>query len=254
MTEIVIDDRESGLKILVQKVLEDWGITNIKLKECRLNLGDVIIQKNSIPRIIIERKSLNDLAGSICDGRYKEQSYRLTHSCLHNHNIIYLIEGKLDEYNSTYTNIEKRTLLSCLVSLNHYKGFSVNRTTSIQESSEWVVNLADKLGREQSSSYYNCCEESTLNDNISYAQVYNKKKKSYITKDNVSSIMLSQIPGVSVLAAVQLMSKYGNLKNLIEDLENYPNTIKDTKITGLTGKKRKISKTACDNIRNYLLP
>ena len=59
-----------------------------------LPLGDVIIcGNNKEEKILIERKSLSDLAASIKDGRYEEQSYRLNGSPYHNHNIIYLIEG-----------------------------------------------------------------------------------------------------------------------------------------------------------------
>ena len=54
--------------------------------------------------MIIERKTLNDLASSIKDGRYKEQGYRLSNCSLHNHNIFYLIEDNLSSYNSKFNN------------------------------------------------------------------------------------------------------------------------------------------------------
>ena len=38
------------------------------------------------------------LNSSIKDGRYVEQSHRLTGYNMHNHNIIYLIEGDLSIY------------------------------------------------------------------------------------------------------------------------------------------------------------
>ena len=41
------------------------------------------------------KKTVNDLLSSIVDGRYKEQSLRLDNYNLHNHNIIYLIEGDM---------------------------------------------------------------------------------------------------------------------------------------------------------------
>ena len=41
-----------------------------------LPLGDVILCENNTEKLIIERKSLGDLASSIKDGRYEEQSYR----------------------------------------------------------------------------------------------------------------------------------------------------------------------------------
>ena len=38
-------------------------------------------------KLVIERKSINDLLSSIKDGRYAEQSYRLNGLPNHNHNI-----------------------------------------------------------------------------------------------------------------------------------------------------------------------
>ena len=54
-----------------------------------LPLGDIILTSNNkYERIIFERKSLYDLAASIKDGRYNEQSYRLNNYHHDNHNII----------------------------------------------------------------------------------------------------------------------------------------------------------------------
>ena len=41
---------------------------------------------------IVERKTADDLAASIFDGRYEEQKYRLKNCSINN--VIYLVEGK----------------------------------------------------------------------------------------------------------------------------------------------------------------
>ena len=96
------------------------------------------------------RKSLNDLASSIKDGRYAEQSFRLDgYEAIPNHNIIYLIEGDISKYReSQYTRINKKTLLSSMFSILYYKGFSVVRTMNVVETSELIWSWADKLERE----------------------------------------------------------------------------------------------------------
>ena len=48
--------------------------------------------------MIIERKTIQDLAASIRDGRYKEQSIRLSQSNIPNHHILFMIEGDIDKY------------------------------------------------------------------------------------------------------------------------------------------------------------
>jgi ERCC4-type nuclease len=122
--------------------------TPIKIVSENIPIGDIIIcNDDGTERVMIERKSLNDLAASICDGRYKEQSFRLNQCSLHNHNIFYMIEGQLKSYKS-YSRIDKRALLSSMVSIAYFKGFSVHRTNDMQESAEWIIQFADKLGRE----------------------------------------------------------------------------------------------------------
>ena len=53
--------------------------TNHEIKSERLPLGDIILHDPTQGRdiVIFERKTLSDLAASIRDGRYKEQSFRL---------------------------------------------------------------------------------------------------------------------------------------------------------------------------------
>ena len=68
---------------------------NINIEVLPLPIGDIILEYLGKEIIIIERKSAADLEASIKDGRYEEQSYRLSNSEVHNHNIIYLIEGSL---------------------------------------------------------------------------------------------------------------------------------------------------------------
>ena len=69
---------------------------HIKLEVVNLELGDFIICDDlGRENVIFERKSLSDLASSIKDGRYAEQSFRLNNYNFHNHNIVYIIEGDL---------------------------------------------------------------------------------------------------------------------------------------------------------------
>ena len=56
-----------------------------KINKLQLPVGDVILEDNSGNTILIfERKTLYDLAASIKDGRYNEQSFRLDKEKMHN--------------------------------------------------------------------------------------------------------------------------------------------------------------------------
>ena len=88
---IKIDNREKELiKLFENSILPPEVSYSIET----LNLGDIIIENEGNELVLFERKTLNDLASSIKDKRYIEQSMRLQHyKPFHNHNIIYLIEG-----------------------------------------------------------------------------------------------------------------------------------------------------------------
>ena len=131
-----------------------------------LPLGDIILtSNNNCERVIFERKSLYDLAASIKDGRYNEQSYRLNNYQHDNHNIIYIIEGDLERYNATKGRMDKKTLYSAIIALNYFKGFSLIRTKNINETCELVVNFANKLQKEEKKQpYYSTfCSEDNYN-------------------------------------------------------------------------------------------
>ena len=94
---IKLDCRETGLISAVKNYIAERDLQNIKVETCNLDVGDIIIlddrnvdiepQEN----VIIERKSIKDLAASIRDGRYQEQSFRLSNDPIPNHNIMYLM-------------------------------------------------------------------------------------------------------------------------------------------------------------------
>ena len=115
---------------------KEYGL-NLKITVENLDIGDIILYKNEKEKIIIERKTLKDLESSLKDGRYVEQSYRLNGYTLHNHNIIYLIEGDIRMWDqSKYTRMPSKTLYVTMFCLNYYKGFSIMKTQNIDETME----------------------------------------------------------------------------------------------------------------------
>jgi ERCC4-type nuclease len=81
-----------------------------------------------------------------------------------------------------------------------------------------------------------------------YSHVIKRVKKENITPENIGEIMLSQIPNVSVSAAISIMKKFGTLQSLFSSLEKDRNCLNDVK----TDKDRKINKTAISSIIKYL--
>jgi ERCC4-type nuclease len=183
---IKIDSRERELINLCKYYLEISPLyKNIQIVTENLPIGDIIIcDDKQEERIVIERKSIRDLSASIKDGRYEEQSYRLNGLHHDNHNIIYLIEGDLNGKNSFKDRIDKITIYSAMFSLNHYKGFSVLRTFTQDETSLVICNMAYKIHKcdlENKKPYYQSPKSMLI------------KNESYENEDTEENTILSNL-------------------------------------------------------------
>jgi len=276
---IKIDNRERELiKKCEDLLVAVPAFKELKIEVHQLPLGDIIICSNQnneqIDNLLIERKTLSDLAASIKDGRYDEQSYRLNGLPIHNHNIIYLIEGDLGKFNSFKERIDKQTIYSAMFSINHFKGFSLARTNTMDETAFMICNMAYKIGKdtEKKPYYQNRVEQAVTNEsnNITdetsnttletvetqsikdYCAVIKKVKKDNVTPENIGEIMLCQIPGVSSVSAITILSKFKSLPELIKALQEDATCLNGISTTDANGKSRKISKTTIETIVKYL--
>ena len=147
--------------------------------------------------------------------------------------------------------MDKKTLYSALITLNYFKGFSLIRTKNINETSELIINYADKLEKESSKpSYY---DENRKEKEVNYCEVMKKTKKNNIIPKNIGEIMLSSIPGVSSKSAITIMREYRTIKNLINEMNKNKNCLDGIKIICENGLSRKISKTCIENIKIFLI-
>lgn len=271
---IKIDTRELELFSKCETTISSVPkFADIKLVYQTLPLGDIIINDGTNDCIIIERKTLSDLASSIKDGRYEEQSYRLNGLNHHNHNIIYLIEGDMFRFNTFKERINKQTLYSAMFSINYFKGFSVMRSNNLEETAMIACNMAYKLVGElnagkvgyypnnvqqKSDEFLSNDNNNNIHDNLpnvsekNYCSVIKKVKKENITTANIGEIMLCQIPGVSSTSALAILAQFKTLPNLIKSIQDDENCLNNVCTTDSNGKSRKISKTAIATIIKFL--
>jgi ERCC4-type nuclease len=283
---IEIDCRERELhQQCLAYLQQNPRIENVILKTSNMPIGDIIIYDDSngvklVEKIIIERKSVNDLAASIRDSRYREQSFRLNECRLHNHNIFYLIEGSFANLGRRYN---KNTLLSAMTSISYNKGFSLYRTFSVAESAEWIIRMADKIHRSKEKPYYSLERSEEKNEGVdgeeyegktieladefvnkmknaekessvhscggaAYSSVIKRVKKQNITTENIGEIMLMQIPGVSAAAAQAIMANYKTMPGLLHALKETPGALDEITIvtksssTGSNSPTKKVRK------------
>jgi len=183
-------------------------------------------------------------------------------------------------------------ILSAICSLNYYKGFSVIKTQTITETAMYLCNMYTKIEKEMKikKPYYitnaidtdKCTTLSgggnaksktettteTSNDNNSngetnnannsdndkdYVRVIKKNKKENITVDNINEIMLCQIPGISATTAIAIMAVHKTIHELIKNLEEDTECLKEIKTEDKNGKTRKLNSTVINNIKKFLI-
>jgi ERCC4-type nuclease len=255
---LIIDNREHELIAICETMIaNDPNYVTIEIEA--LPLGDILVKTDEGKDVmIVERKSLQDLIASIKDGRYEEQSHRLKNaSGFPPHNVVYIIEGM---YSTLRSALEKKLVLSSIASLNYFKGFSVLRTSSIYETAETMIHMANKIDRNFMNgvlpSYLqpptNTLVENTVQEpSVSYSGFVKKVKKDNITPENMGEILLCQIPGISTLYAQAILKSFDGFSNLMEKIKdgsaNFDNITYDQK-----GKLRKIPKTCGEQIIRLL--
>jgi len=262
--KLKIDNREHELIQRMNHYIKNVPhFNNIKFSIDTLDLGDIVYlgddgegDEKEKDLLIIERKSVNDLLSSIKDGRYSEQSYRLNGLNLHNHNIMYLIEGDI----VTHFNL---SVYSAMVSLNYHKGFSVIRTFNVDETAIFVCNTLLKLEKTNKPSFYSEKEKekekekegSIIQENNipNYCSVIKKAKKENITPDNIGEIMISQIPGISSVTAISIMKQFKTIPNLISCIEQDPTCLSNITYETANGQTRKINKACVDILYKFLM-
>lgn len=274
---IKLDMRERDLISIFEKTITDDKLPSLNFTYCKDNLplGDVVVVDQDTGReiLLFERKTLVDLAASIRDGRYKEQSFRLMHSTFHPHNIVYIIEGDIFKYNQFYTKVDKSALASAQVSLSYFKGFSIARTQSIQETFGFLINMVDKIHREfvengltayyknrdvpqgdgETGGDHSADTKMTPNLSMEYVKVAKKVKKDNVTNENLGYIMMTQIPSMSDIYARAILEKFGgDFVKMATHYREHPDELKGIKYKMTNGKERAIPNNVIERLVKFI--
>jgi ERCC4-type nuclease len=243
--ELVIDNREHEL---IMK-LKDSNYTVEQLE-----VGDILFRQGSETILLIERKTVNDLKASICDGRSREQKARLIGSTPRQR-IIYLIEGSLDKtLTSKISGLPVSTLIGSLINTQLRDGIKVYKTSTIDESAEFIIKLHEKL--EKDGDTYFMTEDGKASDST-YAATLKKSKKANMTPKIWFISQLSLIPQVTEKVAAIIVDKYPSVRMLIHEYENTPEHLRIKLLSDLTfplvnGSSRRIGDKMSARIYHFL--
>ena len=190
---LIIDNRES-IKHLFD--------TSYPIVFKNLDIGDYVIQFQGEPLVIIERKTVEDYAASIKDGRGREQKARLLGN-FPKRKILYIIEGDMSRNNKsfTYNAVSKKTIVSSVLNCIFRDNISIFHTKNSDESVFFIQTLYAKLAKN------NACFRQTKTYDDSLISTICIKKNKNITPAICQNMMLNLFGEI----------KYNMFKGIIEN-------------------------------------
>ena len=239
--ELIIDNRES---------IKDYFKDKKYATFTNLELGDYVFKYNGETILIIERKTVEDYAASIKDGRYREQKQRLLSNYPKN-KLLYLIEGDLTANNKSFkfNKVDKYTIYSSMINCYLRDTINMFHCNSISETLEFLENIAKKL--EKGIQFLG--DKSKPDNNL--LGTIKTSKKANLTPELVYKSQLIAVPSVSYKTADIIISYYPKLNDLLTNLGKLEQAeridiIKNLKDKSNSGKK--IGIKVGENIDKYL--
>jgi len=228
--KLIIDNRERDLLNIIP--------TTIPHEKKSLDLGDIIITDDSNTHLlVIERKTVKDLASSIKDGRYREQKARLI-SCYLNNNIpvMYIIENFEWTPDAIVNGIPYTTLMSSIINTMLRDKIQVYKSNSLNETRDFIIAMYNKFPSTPSITPPKYLENGL------------KLKKKENKKDADSMIfILCQVPRVSVAIARVIREHYATVRCLVIAFSDTKRLLSDIKVNN-----RRIGHIMSENIYKYL--
>jgi ERCC4-type nuclease len=152
---------------------------------------------------------------------------------------------------------DKKLVISCIASLNYFKGFSVHRTVSLAETAMYILCMADKVAREfkkggrppplNTHESTNPSLEKSV-ESTDYCNVVKVSKKANITKENIGPMILMHIPGISSAISIEIMKPFANFLEFVDRIRSDPEYLSQIKVNG-----RKIGSNVIKGIDEFIL-
>lgn len=259
---LLIDYRE---KNAVQPIIDQlpssaYTLTNLHLGDFQFVIGSGNEQR---PLMIIERKTINDLAASVKDGRYMEQKMRLLSKREGEQDpsvkIAYILEGNYSfSPKFTCANMNNKSLSGVIINSILRDNVIVWSTKSMLETNDLLINLHGRLTKDPRKYFEEKipCREEEEREGEEEKKNKNKNKNSHdlytstviagklhgVKKDNLDvkmcmEVQLSCIPGLSSKKAHTIVETLG-----LKSLYDLGSRLKEEKEFNESGKKEKREK------------
>ncbi|XP_067939786.1 crossover junction endonuclease MUS81-like [Watersipora subatra] len=232
---LLVDNREHfGFGRAKQLMLPCLNKNAVKFDVRPLNVGDFVWiaqekygdKREVVLDFIIERKRMDDLSGSIVDGRYKEQKLRMKQSGLRKP--IYLIEYYATQDNAR---IKEDALLQATMNTQIIDEFYVKRCDSVKDSIAYISLLHRQIVKIYQDKIVHGYSKHSLPQlpfnmtdheqcHMTYADFNSagSKTKPPTVTDSFKR-MLMCVPGVSLDKANAIVESYSSIRSLTESYQ-----------------------------------
>jgi ERCC4-type nuclease len=193
--KVIVDMRETALLLALTPLLAD--LSGVSLSTAALPVGDIAIRVGETDDVLLERKSVDDLASSHGDGRYKEQRARLLAQRGTGVSIGYIVEGAASAF--TAARFSEADLKNAILRLQFRYTIPVFPTSSVADSAALVKAVCVALLRDAA-----CFKGGLATTAAGAAAVYSEaihvRKAENSTPDRVVRSMLRVVPGLGPTA------------------------------------------------------
>jgi len=240
MSKLIIDSRETF-------ILNEIGtnVTNastsvkkdgIEIVVQSLPVGDFVLKSavDETIQLVVERKTFDDLAASILDGRFREQKVRIDEMKNSGTKIMYIIEGNTTRYKGK---LPLTTLLSAILNLMLAHEYMVMFSCSVKTTVDILYLLCKKLGDQE------CTRTGSSGVVVKF------KSKGEKINENLFLLQLMVIPGVSQIVGDTIIKEYKSMPDLIHAFQSSgEHMLAEIKIN----EKRKVGKALSSKIYKAL--
>lgn len=239
-------NRNSSTDETLKKLTE----SNVKHEVRKLNVGDFLwIAQNKTDKskelvlpYIIERKRLDDLSGSIKDGRFHEQKFRLKQCGVAN--VVYLIESHLKN-GKVQCGLPFTTLLQAATNTQIHSKFQVKFTENIQHTMLYLTvmtSFIDNIFKNKAPVKFQMMEFKSFNQSAV------KQRKCTVRETFIKQLLA--LKGLSVDIALEISKTYPTPTDLYTKYQQLSRLEGEALLTKLTvGElKRKIPSTVSKTI------
>ena len=219
MARLVVDTRERAL-------MRQLDAKDVSYRALNLPVGDCICHyEEGGCAWVMERKRADDLAASIQDGRWREQTSRMFGT---GHRVIFCIEGDLRGIDAMYS-----PMLGAIINANLRDSICI-RTMDVDETACLVLHLVTKMQK--------CAPP--FGSATGGLRPPQSKRQRASEAENVFARQLMCVPSVSEKIAVAIVDHFGHVEELqkaLRDTRTFPRVpISDKSFLG----KARISKLA----------